>query len=88
MTLEAPIRIANPDSFEQQESSSSSEEESEQPQAQNKAVEMNLPLVVVTPESVKVPESNEKKKDEKQTKNGAESISENTEEQNVLSEKD
>jgi len=88
MTLEAPIRIANPDSFEQQESSSSSEEESEQPQAQNKAVEMNLPLAVVTPESVKVPESNEKKKDEKQTKNGAESISENTEEQNVLSEKD
>ena len=82
MTLEAPIRIANPDSFEQQESSSSSEDESEQPQAHDKTVEINLPVAVVTPES------NEKNEDETQTKNGAESISENTEEQNVLSEKD
>ena len=71
--LEAPVRIANPDSFEQQESSSSEDESKDEPvpEDQKEPVKMMLPelLELQTAGSCRTSENNiVKKEDEKSAK--------------------
>ena len=91
--LEAPVRIANPDSFEQQESSSSEDESKDEalPQDEKEPVESAQPelLEAETVGSPGIPENNNVKKEhEKPAKQTSETVSETAEKQNALSEKD